>query len=187
MGVRPWHGRTDAAVGADDKTAGLEGFEIMPRWTATAEERFWAKVDKNGPIPEVRPDLGQCWLWIGRPIGAGYGGFLGRNGRTTYAHRFAYQLLIGSIPEQLEIDHLCRAQLCVNPSHMEPVTHLENVRRGRGAEEARKRQLAKGECPQGHPYDLVNTYFWRGFRSCRICNRAKRVRYENRKQIKVPA
>lgn len=167
----------------------------MPGKHAPPEERFWAKVNKNGPIPENRPGLGQCWLWTGRQIGAGYGGFLGRNGRTTYGHRFAYELLIGAVPEGFEIDHLCRNRMCVNPTHMEVVTHLENVRRGRGPKVAGRWQRARTHCPQGHPYDLFNTYIYKGARQCRACHhvwthrydvihRAERVVYDRRRRAK---
>jgi hypothetical protein len=56
------------------------------------------------------------------------------------AHRFAYELLVGPIPEDLELDHLCRVRHCVNPAHLEPVTHLENILRGMRA----AAQQAKG-------------------------------------------
>jgi len=48
----------------------------------------------------------------------------------TIAHKFAYQAIIGPIPPGRELDHLCDNKLCVNPSHLEPVTHQENVIRG---------------------------------------------------------
>lgn len=86
------------------------------------ELRFW---------PRVRKVDGACWEWIGARIAAGYGVFW--NGRlNTYAHRFAYELLVGPIPAGLTIDHLCRNTSCVNPAHMEPVTRAENNRRTRG-------------------------------------------------------
>jgi len=72
------------------------------------------------------------------------------------AHRFSYQLLVGNIPEGLEIDHLCRNKICVNPAHLEAVTHLTNMRRGdhnRGRHHA-----AKTHCPKGHEYTPENTY-----------------------------
>lgn len=85
----------------------------------SAEVRFWAQVDKTQT----------CWLWTGSGTPTGYGQ-IGVNGRKQYVHRYAYELLVGPIPEGLTIDHLCRNPPCVNPSHMEPVTQAENTRRG---------------------------------------------------------
>lgn len=118
------------------------------------EARFWSKVDKTSG----------CWLWTGAVTGSGYGsGSAG--GKAVLAHRWAYELMVGPIPEGLEIDHLCRVTLCVNPAHLEPVTHDENVRRAMVT-----------HCPAGHPYDEENTYVRpdRGSRECRVCLREQR-------------
>lgn len=77
-----------------------------------------------------------CWLWTGTTVGsnARYGHFWDGE-RKVYAHRFAYELWVGPIPEGHEIDHVksrgCTSKLCVRPDHLEPVTHRENRRRGR--------------------------------------------------------
>src|SRR6185312_13183624 len=92
----------------------------MPRPAQDWKERFWAKVDKDGPEPEHRPDLGPCWLWTtGRFSGAvgGYGQFWRCEGQNLHAHRVAYELLVGPIPYGLHLDHLCRVRHCVNPKH----------------------------------------------------------------------
>lgn len=88
-------------------------------------------------------------------------------GRQVEAHRPIYKELIGPIPDDLELDHLCRQRACVNPWHMEPVTHRVNALRGYGvgALAARKR-----ECRKGHPFNPENTYIHpRGQRVCRTC------------------
>lgn len=82
------------------------------------EDRFWKRVNKTDT----------CWLWTGGQIGKGYGVFR-LNGGGKLAHRVAYQFVKGEIPEGLEIDHLCKVRHCVNPSHLEAVTRLENMLR----------------------------------------------------------
>lgn len=88
------------------------------------------KVDKDGPVPDYRPDLGPCWLWTGATNSDGYG-HLWVDGRWPPAHRVAYEQLIGAIPDLLVLDHLCRVTQCVNPSHLEPVTNQVNILRGK--------------------------------------------------------
>lgn len=122
------------------------------------------------------------WIWTGRPNNKGYGriGRGGKYGGMQFAHRAAYELFLGRIPEGLEIDHVCRVTMCVNPDHLEAVTHRENLRRG---DTFTRKQLAKTHCPQGHPYDEENTYISvRGLRYCRTCVRvANRKSYRKRK------
>jgi len=127
--------------------------------------RFWAKVEITS----------SCWLWRGALSQAGYGRFTVEHrfdggGRQTEAHIFAYEIMRGSIPQGLVLDHLCRNTKCVNPDHLEPVTEAENVLRGVGAGALNKR---KTHCPKGHPYDETNTeHRASGRRRCRECNRA---------------
>ena len=140
----------------------------------TTLKRFWAKVDKNGPLFNSTP----CWLWTAQINNKGYGKLKPPKGMSQLAHRFAYETFIAQIPQDLEIDHLCRNRRCVNPQHMEPVTHAENMKRGIGGHN----QRSKTHCPQAHPYDLFNTYIGptNGDRQCRTCKnehqRAKRAR-----------
>lgn len=84
------------------------------------EPRFWAKVSP--------PNGAGCWLWTATLV-RGYGQF-GIGSRRQYAHRVAYELLVGPVPEGLQLDHLCRTPACVNPAHLDPVTCRENLLRG---------------------------------------------------------
>src|SRR5690349_20028702 len=79
------------------------------------------------------PDPRGCIEWTGTRNTKGYGRIArgGVNGRFLMAHRVAYELARGPIPEGLQLDHLCRNRLCCNPDHLEPVTRQENVARGR--------------------------------------------------------
>lgn len=89
------------------------------RATGSTADRFWYRV-------AVTPG---CWLWTGALNWDGYGCFNAGPEISSSAHRFAYRLLVGPVPDGLELDHLCRTRNCVNPDHLEPVTHAENVRR----------------------------------------------------------
>ena len=138
----------------------------------TPQDRFWAKVDFTD----------SCWLWIAGCNKWGYGKFY-LNGRTRGAHRVAYEWCIGSIPEGLDLDHLCRIRNCVRPNHLEAVTEGENTKRGDTGIHERN----KTHCPRNHEYMSINTYVdKRGKRNCKICNKQKcREYYWRKKGIKV--
>lgn len=139
-------------------------------------ERFWSRVDKHGPIPMARPELGPCWLWIGFRQREGYGRFSPEKTRTCLAHRWSYEHANGPIPNGLEIDHLCRNPPCVNPKHLEPVTERVNTLRGVGPT---ARNARKTHCVQGHPFTPDNTILRpHGGRTCRVCSQERSVRYE---------
>lgn len=149
---------------------------LPPLILPTPAERFWRQVDKDGPIPEHAPRLGQCWLWTGFCCKQGYGRFRPTSKPSdpkVLAHRFAYELVVGPIPDGLELDHLCRNTSCVNPSHAEPVTAQVNTKRRSAAMEP------KTHCPQNHEYDEENTRYTKdGSRDCRACDRDyQRARY----------
>ena len=136
-------------------------------------ERFWPKVNKNGPVPDFAPELGNCWDWTGSLSQAGYGQF-GRGkkvGVPGLAHRISFMLVRGDIPKGYSLDHLCRRPPCVNPSHLDPVPHRENCRRGMKGE-------LRTHCKNGHPYEPNNTYIApkTGHRSCVICRVASKRR-----------
>lgn len=141
--------------------------------TKPAEMRFWQKVC-----------LGEgCWEWLASRYPEGYGVFrigsrLDGSYRTIPAHRFAYELLRGAIPDGFHLDHLCRNPGCVNPWHLEVVTGEENMQRGLSLQKKMgtyvNAQSRKTHCPQGHSYDERNTYVNRqGKRECRTCHREK--------------
>jgi hypothetical protein len=136
---------------------------------ATYAERFWSHVDRRADD--------ECWSWD-RPTPSGYGRFKIAE-KMFYAHRIAYELLVGPIPEGLQLDHLCRQRSCCNPTHLEPVTNRVNSLRSNnvGAIHA-----AVTHCPAGHPYDDDNTYRYPdGRRGCRACRHDRNVAYRRRK------
>ena len=136
----------------------LELRNSLPLW-----DRLWAKVDASG----------DCWEWTAAKNHLGYGQ-IGESGtrRLLMAHRAVWELLVGPIPRGYDIDHLCRNPGCVNPDHLEPVTHAENMRRGFGFDVWQK---SKTHCPHGHEYTTENTYVNpKGSRECRTCKRSRR-------------
>lgn len=131
--------------------------------------RFWSKVAQTGNVCE-------CWIWRANKTRGGYGMFR-LSGKMRLAHRVAYELAIGAIPEGLQIDHLCKERSCVNPFHLEPVTAKENTRRG---DAPSARHALKTHCPLGHEYTAANLIHRNnGSRQCKVCYR---VYYQNRKQ-----
>ena len=123
----------------------------------SVEDRFWSKVDTGG----------ECWLWLASLYPGGYGNFWDGT-RHVRAHRWAYERLVGPIPEGLQLDHLCRVRVCVNPDHLEPVTNRENIMRGEGLTAKQARQT---HCKRGHEFTEANTYLQKrdGGRVGRVC------------------
>jgi hypothetical protein len=146
--------------------------DVIPL-TAAHAERFWAKVEKGEG----------CWLWRGSLTRDGYGQ-LRFAGRTHQAHRVAYTLLVGAIPDGLSLDHLCRVHRCVNPAHLEAVTPTENTMRG---ETITAEYLARTHCPKGHPFSGSNLVLRKEGRVCRTCNNerqnARRARLKAAAQL----
>lgn len=141
-------------------------FTKMPmRVDGTPEERFWGKVDADG----------DCWEWMAHKTERGYGTFYAPSGKMVQAHRYAWELLVGPIPEGMEIDHLCRNHSCVSPPHLEPVPHRENVIRGAASTVQKLRAQRITHCPYGHEYTPENTMIRKGTgsRYCRACNRLR--------------
>lgn len=145
----------------------------------TTEKRFWAKVDKTEG----------CWLWTRALNSNGYGVFRVA-GMNVYAHRYAYELLVGPIPDGLEPDHVkangCTSTACVKaiadehgPTHLEVVTHRVNTLRG---DSPAAKQAKQTHCHQGHELTEANVYRRPGKpnkRECRTCmveREARRVR-----------
>lgn len=118
-----------------------------------------------------------CWKWKGFIEKNGYGK-LSVKGKRQWAHIYFYNIFVGDVPDGLELDHVCRNHGCVNPAHLEPVTHKENMRRSPVAVWVVRR--AKTHCPHGHPYSGDNLITWGGFRYCRTCQNKYKNAYKKK-------
>lgn len=127
--------------------------QLRPSWVRKIEVAHVEGLTVEGP----------CWLWRGahnKPHG--YGRVCVQY-RTLYLHRVVYELLVGPIPEGLQLDHLCRQPACCAPYHLEPVTPLVNTRRGTD------HNASKTHCPNRHEFTPENTYMTPGAKPRRVC------------------
>lgn len=119
-----------------------------------------------------------CWIWSAGKDRDGYGRFwVAERKNNVCAHRFAYQQAVGDLPDEMELDHLCRNPSCVNPDHLEVVTTVENLQRGVGTN-------GYTACKAGHEY-VDGSFTWRYnakgvYRSCRECERRYARDYQRR-------
>jgi hypothetical protein len=125
-------------------------------------------------MQRVRLSESGCWEWMGCLDKCGYGRVLGANNASIPAHRYFYEQEKGPIHAGKEVDHLCRNRRCVNPQHLEAVSHKKNMERGHWA--------SLRHCKHGHEYTPENTYIrTNGNRDCRVCIRQRVKAYTARK------
>lgn len=142
-----------------------------------ARARFWSKVNVGGP--------NGCWLWTANRNKArhGYGQFdYAIDGRqvTWRAHRLAYCLVRGDIPEGMGLDHLCNNPPCVNPAHLEPTAHRDNVLRGTAPPGMNAR---KTHCPRGHSFAEHGKEYPGAGRRCGTCDYLRSAKGRNRVRV----
>ena len=141
---------------------GLQPHRQERRKASSMNARFWEKVEKTET----------CWNWTGPTTDFGYGQILLTTGKRTGVHRYAYEQLVGKIPSGLVIDHLCRNKICVNPEHLEVVTHRVNILRGVGVPAL---NASKTHCCRGHRLAGENLYIKPDSeRRCRACDKLRR-------------
>jgi hypothetical protein len=133
----------------------------------SVECRYGYMKTRRGFMSRVRVTE-SCWLWTGSTSGDGYGR-VRIDGRLRNAHRHSYEMFRGQILEGLQIDHLCRVRLCVNPKHLEAVSGATNTHRGNMPQQvAFRKRLATGTCKRGHS----SAIFWNEkYGYCRECQR----------------
>jgi hypothetical protein len=133
-----------------------------------AMTRFQAKV-------RIDPTMG-CWLWTAAKDGQGYGNFKVWTHRSVLAHRWFYQEMRGTLPDDLVLHHLCGVRACVNPDHLVPLTVAGHARFDR--------RVMSPTCQKGHPRTPATVYRspTTRKRECRVCNREAVRRYKARKR-----
>lgn len=151
--------------------SGLKGRNMGPRIPLEVRLNRYIEKRESG-----------CWEWVGYRNSRGYGYIMMIGKGNTPAHRVTYEFWVGLIPDGLEIDHLCRNPSCVNPEHLEPVTHAENMARSAPAQQT--------HCKRGgHPLSGDNLYInaTSGARQCRACMGEARARWEEKNADKIAA
>lgn len=149
----------------ETRMATSHGIDVSAYQGTQVGERFWAKVQPTG----------FCWDWTASIKPNGYGQFsvtTQPKQRVAYAHRFAYELLVGPIPEGMELDHLCRNRMCVNPDHLEPVDRRTNLLRSPITFSGLA--VRQDTCGRGHPWVPENVRLESGRRICRTCRNARK-------------
>lgn len=170
--------------------------QTLAEQSMTTAERFWNRVDKNGPL--ISPKIGQCWLWTGNRGWAGYGRFQFAPYTTRPAHRVSLEMSLGRelLPSEMACHH-CDNPPCVRPDHLFVGDAVTNMRdrdaKGRGWGRTRRSdatrakmsaavraRLANGyiqanarktHCKRGHEFTEENTRHINGTRVCRTCDR----------------
>lgn len=150
-----------------------KGCEQKIRSSGLCSVHYWRQYEGRGTprTPMQRfMDLVQkgrgrspCWVWQGSSR-MGYPAFAVTHRSSPYAHRWYWEQVVGPVPKGMQLDHLCRNKMCVNPKHLEAVT--PKVNRQRAA-------VFITECPHGHPYTEENTRRRNGKRECRTCARLR--------------
>jgi hypothetical protein len=159
--------------------------EVVPPKTKELRKelgRFFEKVEFAGD--------GDCWTWVGSRYGNGYGQFWLR-GRKMCAHRAAWLLFIGALPErpEAELDHQCNNRACVNPDHLQILTHRANLLKNRKprakpAPQRRKRgRVLATHCRNGHEYSEANTFLYR-LKTGRIVRRCRGCAVETQRRFR---
>lgn len=130
------------------------------------------------------PNCG-CWIWTGCIDKCGYGKF--NVGKESLAHRASYKEYVGPIPDDCEIDHKCKVRCCINPQHLQAISHAENVKLA--DHKTGHRNTKKTHCIRGHEFSDENTFIevWNGIRmrKCKVCTRAKNARANAKKRQRL--
>lgn len=156
--------------------------DVLSSLSKEDKDRYLTRVLSCISIQEDNEYNGSyCWLWT-RHLTRGYGRVRIFNNRLK-AHRVFYQLLVGNIPDGLQLDHLCRVKACCNPEHLEPVTSRENTLRGTGASAVNAKKKCCGVCGGPFHYSSRSSSKWLQ-RKCKLCiNKEARIRMAKKRAM----
>lgn len=146
----------------------------MPPKARPVLARFLEKIE---PVP-----FSGCWIWMGTAGPGGYGLFAmprpGGGWRNQLAHRVAYQLFVGEVPDRHDVHHRCDVRSCVNPAHLRALSRADHMRQDGRWGRLATLQNGEGVCRNGHDVGAAGTVKrGGGKRVCRICNSENGKRY----------
>jgi len=162
--------RTQQCAAADDECSPGR----LRKGMCERHYRRWAKTGSTQAetidhLARYVEDANGCWLWTGPMFRNGYGHISSASFGTTLAHRAFYAHHVGPIPDSADLDHLCRVRHCVNPLHLEPVEHAENIQRGVD-------YRLDGRCSRGHDMTEDRAYWIEPSTNRRTCRKCKALR-----------
>jgi hypothetical protein len=158
-------------------------FKTIPILEGLTEKLIDNLKERLFKYSEREPNTG-CWIWTGELNQQKYGRigirWQGKH-RNVLAHRASYELEKGTIPPGLELDHVCRQPLCINPDHLKPCHRRENFLNSRAPA---RMNLMKTHCPKGHAYENNLYIFPDGRRECKTCKKRRSIEWAIKQRSK---
>ena len=141
-----------------------------------------ASIDRFMKLVDIQ---GDHWIWLGDTYPSGYARFWDNKTKMqVYAHRWSYEYFIGYVPDGYDVHHTCSIRYCVSPFCLNITHHKDHCFLSPNTWPSRN--VSTIYCPQGHPYDEVNTYIWtNGSRACNTCRRKRALLYYHKTKVSL--